>query len=88
MTKKKPALFSDHDVRVRAYLIWERNGKPEGQSENFWREALKELEAENCQSEGGGGTAFVPTHSGVSTTPLRSVATAISAPPQDQDDTA
>lgn len=88
MTKKNQALFSDHDVRVRAYLIWERNGKPEGQSENFWREALKELEAEKRESDGGGVAAFVPAHPGVSSSPMRSVATAISAPAPDKDDTA
>jgi hypothetical protein len=35
---------SDYDaVRERAYEIWEREGRPDGQHENHWRQALAEL---------------------------------------------
>ena len=30
-------------VRLRAYLIWERQGRPEGAAEDHWHEAEKEL---------------------------------------------
>ena len=33
-------------VRLRAYLIWERQGRPEGASEDHWHEAEKELSQE------------------------------------------
>jgi hypothetical protein len=48
---KKPTTFSDYDVRVRAYRIWERAGRPEGCAEEHWREALAELEAERQAKE-------------------------------------
>ena len=47
MTKVKSNTFSDYDVRVRAYQIWERTGRPEGRAEEHWREALAELQAES-----------------------------------------
>lgn len=35
---------SDYDaIRERAYEIWEREGRPDGQHENHWRQALAEL---------------------------------------------
>ena len=30
-------------ARLRAYRIWESNGRPEGEHESHWRQALKEL---------------------------------------------
>jgi len=33
-------------VRLRAYLIWERKGRPEGAAEDHWHEAEKELSQE------------------------------------------
>lgn len=38
--------MSDNDdeaVRQHAYRIWEREGRPEGQHESHWHQALKEL---------------------------------------------
>jgi hypothetical protein len=34
---------SDDAVRERAYAIWEREGRPEGQHESHWKQALVEL---------------------------------------------
>lgn len=35
---------SDYDaIRERAYEIWEREGRPDGQHEDHWRQALAEL---------------------------------------------
>jgi hypothetical protein len=34
---------SDDAVRERAYEIWEREGRPDGQHESHWRQALAEL---------------------------------------------
>jgi hypothetical protein len=73
--KRVPAFFSDHDVRVRAYHIWEREGRPEGNSECFWHRAIGELEAE-ARTKNGRGDA-VPPHPGVSEAPTRSVSEAI-----------
>jgi hypothetical protein len=30
-------------VRLRAYQIWERDGRPDGEHESHWQKALKEL---------------------------------------------
>jgi hypothetical protein len=37
--------MDDHEeaVRERAYGIWEREGRPDGQHESHWHRALKEL---------------------------------------------
>ena len=46
-------------VRLRAYLIWEREGRPEGREAAHWHAALRELEVEvittNGAIENGGG---------------------------------
>jgi hypothetical protein len=34
---------SDDAVRERAYGIWEREGRPDGQHETHWKQALAEL---------------------------------------------
>lgn len=34
---------SYEEVRERAYEIWEREGRPDGQHEDHWRQALAEL---------------------------------------------
>lgn len=32
----------EQEVRERAYLLWDENGRPEGRSEEFWARALDE----------------------------------------------
>lgn len=38
-------MSDDHDdaVRLRAYAIWQREGRPDGQHESHWKLALAEL---------------------------------------------
>ncbi|MGB8602912.1 MAG: DUF2934 domain-containing protein [Rhizomicrobium sp.] len=38
--------LSDTDIRIRSYLIWEREGKPIGQAEQHWYRAICELQTE------------------------------------------
>lgn len=64
MSKNGAAMFSDHEVRVRAHQIWERKGRPEGQVEENWREALAELEAEAALT--GVGADYLPKSVGLS----------------------
>jgi hypothetical protein len=33
----------ENALRLRAYQIWERDGRPDGEHESHWRQALKEL---------------------------------------------
>jgi len=32
----------EHALRERAYYIWERDGRPEGQADNHWRQAIRD----------------------------------------------
>ncbi len=75
MSKQNPAYLWDHDVRVRAYHIWEREGRPEGQAEAFWLRAIAELEAERAAK--AAPVDQVPPHPGVSNPPNRTVADTI-----------
>jgi hypothetical protein len=36
----------DERVRVRAYLMWEADGKPNGQADLYWHRARERMEAE------------------------------------------
>lgn len=76
MSKNQPETFSDHEIRVRAYRIWEKKGKPEGNAEEHWREALAELQAEASPAQ----TERVPARLEVSALPVRKTAAAISDP--------
>jgi hypothetical protein len=38
----------DHKVRARAYDIWEREGRPDGRHDDHWRQAQRELAAEEA----------------------------------------
>jgi hypothetical protein len=77
MRMHKPAYFSDHDVRVRAYLIWEREGRPEGQAEAFWHQAIAELEEISHPDAVRDRRDHVPPHPGVSNPPARTEAAVI-----------
>jgi hypothetical protein len=37
----------DERIATRAYAIWERDGRPEGRSEEHWHRALQEIEDED-----------------------------------------
>jgi hypothetical protein len=39
------------DIRVRAYELWEQNGKPEGKQDEFWFQAERELKEEKETDE-------------------------------------
>ena len=40
----------DERVRVRAYLMWEADGKPTGQEDLYWHRARERMEAETHAS--------------------------------------
>ena len=69
---------SDDEIRTRSYLIWEREGCPEGKAEEHWLQAKAELDAEfeaewHAASLEGESTTFVLPHLPISTPPSRSV---------------
>ena len=53
-------------VRERAYYIWEREGRPQGQELLHWQTALRELSSEANSSNGAGGKSTLPRASGKS----------------------
>jgi len=40
-------------IREIAYLLWEREGRPEGQEDRHWHEAAAQYEAEQARAEAG-----------------------------------
>jgi hypothetical protein len=40
----------DEGVRVRAYLMWEADGKPNGEADLYWHRARERMEAETHSS--------------------------------------
>jgi hypothetical protein len=75
---------SEDEIRVRSYLIWEREGCPEGKAEEHWLQAKAELDAEfeanwRAASLEGETTGFVLPHLPISAPPSRSVSTKIAA---------
>ena len=37
---------TDERVRLRAYHLWERDGRPHGRNEEYWERALAEIQDE------------------------------------------
>jgi hypothetical protein len=74
---------SEEQIRNRSYLLWEREGRQDGKSEEYWLRAKTELEAEleakwhaasiEASMEGE-TTSFVLPVLPISTPPSRSVA--------------
>ncbi len=73
---------SDDEIRLRSYLIWEREGRREDCSEDNWRHAKAELEAEfdlHCHTVSleGNTTEFVLPLLQISKAPIRTVASKV-----------
>ena len=68
---------SEDEIRTRSYLLWEREGRQDGKSEEYWLRAKAELEAEleakwHAASMEGESTTFVLPVLPISTPPARS----------------
>lgn len=37
----------EHDIRIRSYLLWEADGRPQGRDMEFWFRAQAQLETES-----------------------------------------
>jgi hypothetical protein len=48
MVKSQNTIVEDR-VRERAYALWEMDGRPDGRSEEYWRQARSEVEAEEAE---------------------------------------
>ena len=44
---------SDQAVRLRAYEIWEREGRPEGSEHRHWAQALREIAVISSETRPG-----------------------------------
>jgi hypothetical protein len=42
---------TDTQIREYAHMLWEKEGKPEGRSDEFWQQAKSELEADEPGNE-------------------------------------
>ncbi len=40
--------IAEEDIRVRAYQLWERAGRPHGQDQQLWLQAESELRQSVC----------------------------------------
>lgn len=74
---QKPAP-SEEEIRTRSYLIWEREGRQDGKSGEYWQRAKAELECELeaswlAASMEGETTAFVLPVLPISMPPSKSV---------------
>jgi hypothetical protein len=47
------AKYSEEEIRNYAHRLWEKEGKPEGRSDELWRQAEIELDAESETSGAG-----------------------------------
>jgi hypothetical protein len=75
---------SGEEIRTRSYLIWEREGRQDGKSEEYWLRAKTELEAEldanwQAASMEGETTTFVLPVLPISTPPSRSISSKLTA---------
>src|ERR1700760_4041693 len=46
-----PTALSADEIRVRAYLLWEGEGRQSGRDEQYWHEAILQLERERVSEE-------------------------------------
>jgi hypothetical protein len=78
---------SEEQIQTRSYLIWEREGRQDGKSEEYWLRAKAEMEAEleakwhaasMAASMEGETTSFVLPVLPISTPPSKSVSTKLS----------
>lgn len=46
-TMSEEAKKTDERVRIRAYHLWERDGRPLGRNDEYWAKALAEIHAED-----------------------------------------
>lgn len=79
MPHEKHVHPSEDEIRLRSYMIWENEGRPEGKSHEHWLRAKAELEVEfeaewRKASLEGRSTTFVLPLLPISMQPCRSVA--------------
>ena len=41
---------TEENIRMRAYLMWESEGRQEGRADHYWHCARERIEAESCSA--------------------------------------
>jgi hypothetical protein len=52
-------------IRERAYHLWIRDGQPEGQADNYWLNAQREILTTSVESSGSNAPAVAPIDMGL-----------------------
>lgn len=74
MPQYDPSDASEEHIRMRSYLIWQREGCPNGNDLDHWRRAQEEIESERRYVLGPGRpAAFVMPRVPISTPPCKSI---------------
>ncbi|MEH2542408.1 MULTISPECIES: DUF2934 domain-containing protein [unclassified Bradyrhizobium] len=55
----------DEAIRERAYYLWIADGQPEGQADNYWLNAQREILATSVESSGSNAPAAAPADTGL-----------------------
>ena len=45
----EPEKTIEDRVRDRAYALWEKDGRPDGRSDEYWQQARSEVDAEEAE---------------------------------------
>ncbi len=73
MPHETPLIFSEKQIRIRSYLLWEREGRRNGHADEYWRKAQKELESECRSALEGKSARFVLPRLAISKRPVRHI---------------
>lgn len=61
----------EEEIRLRSYLIWEREGRREGRAEEYWLRAQKELDGEWRAAIEGKTARYVLPRPFITSVPIR-----------------
>ncbi|WP_235024727.1 DUF2934 domain-containing protein [Caballeronia arvi] len=70
-----PTALSADDIRVRAYLLWEGEGRQSGRAEHYWREAIVQLERERVSGADNAGIGLATASDASTSKPAKRSAT-------------
>ena len=71
-------MIAEHELRIRSYLLWEAEGRPQGRDMDFWFLAKAQLEAElRAASPWRRPKLFVVPSASVSSPPRKVVASRV-----------
>jgi Protein of unknown function (DUF2934) len=72
------ASVTDEDIQVRAYHLWEADGRPEGKHDHYWHVASKEMKAAPAKANGAKKAA--PAKAAKAAKPVKETPKAVAKP--------